>query len=72
MDGGIVFFKYKLLVPLGHVEHLNIMHTVLSDVTTLVMQERLVDYHPLSLCKGFGSNEGGNFVNLRYGIDFMQ
>jgi hypothetical protein len=72
VDGRIVFFKYKLLIMLGHVEHLNAYSVELSDVTALVMQEKLVDYHPLSLCKGFGSNERSSFVNLRYRIDFIQ
>lgn len=75
VNGSMIIFKYKTLHVIQYDAHLNaynVHEEEDEDEVNLIIQEHLVDFHPLGLHKGFGCNSDKKLVVLRYRIDCMQ
>ena len=68
IDGEVVILQYKRLQVLEFITHLNAYKVLELDEMACVKQKDLKDFHPLSLCKGFGQFAQGCFVVLRYSV----
>ena len=64
----VVILQYKRLQVLEFITHLNAYKVLELDEMACVKQKDLKDFHPLSLCKGFGQFAQGCFVVLRYSV----
>lgn len=71
VNGGVVILRYKKLRVLEFVSHLNAYKVVQLNEMACVKQKNLQDFHPLSLCKGFGPFARDLFVVLRYRVDCL-
>ena len=69
IDGQMVILQYKQIRVLEFISHLNVYKVVEMNEMACVKQKNLQDFHPLSLCKGFGRFSHDWFVVLRYGVD---
>ena len=72
IDGHLVVFKYKDLPIVQYVEHLNAYNVSIGENVNFIIQDNLVDFHPLGIQKGFNANADKYFVVQRYRIDCMQ
>ena len=71
INGEVVILRYKGLRVLEFVSHLNAYKIMELDEMVCIKQEELQDFHPLSLCKGFGPFAQNFFVVLRYRVDCL-
>lgn len=69
IDGEVVILQYKRIRVLEFISHLNAYKVVEMNEMACVKQKNLQDFHPLSLCKGFGPFSHDWFVVLRYRVD---
>ena len=69
IDGEVVILQYKRIRVLEFISHLNAYKVVEMNEMACVKQKNLQDFHPLSLCKGFGRFSHDWFVVLRYRVD---
>ena len=69
IDGEVVILQYKRIRVLEFISHLNAYKVVEMNEMVCVKQKNLQDFHPLSLCKGFGRFSHDWFVVFRYRVD---
>ena len=69
VNGEVVILRYNKLRVLEFVSHLNAYKVVRRNEMAYIKQRNLQDFHPLSLCTGFGRFAQDLFVILRYRVD---
>ena len=69
VNGELVILRYSKLRVLEFVGHLNAHKVARLNEIAYIKQRNLQDFHPLSLCKGFGRFAQDLFVVLRYRVD---
>ena len=63
---------FKQIQVVDYVTHLNAYRVVSSYEIGYIVQDKMIDFHPLGIHRGFGDNSRNLYVVLRHRVDCKQ